>query len=353
MTDTTVQPSGATPRTAPVGACPLCDGTEAPVLFAAPDRLHETPGEFTYRRCAACRTVYQDPRVVGEDLPLCYPGEYGTHVTPPPVSADGATRAGLRELRGAVQAAVQGRPAAGGLGWAGRLLAGNRAVRERAFGGLRDELLPRRPGTPRALDVGCGAGELLARLRLAGYDAQGVEWDPAAAEVGRRTSGCPVQTGDFRAVDLPAGSFDLVVLSHVFEHLDDPRGALRRIHELLAPGGRAVLLYPNPESLGARVFGSAWFNWDPPRHLVIPPGRALAAAARRAGLAVVRLSSAAPNVVSDFRHSRAVRAGLTGERLRRPPRAVWDAVGARAEGALRSAGMLAGEEVVLVLQREG
>lgn len=51
------------------------------------------PGVFRYVECGACRTVYQNPRVRDEDLALCYPADYFTHVgslwtpTPAPVKS--------------------------------------------------------------------------------------------------------------------------------------------------------------------------------------------------------------------------------------------------------------------------
>jgi SAM-dependent methyltransferase len=43
----------------------------------------------------------------------------------------------------------------------------------------------------------------------------------------------------------PSESFDLIILDNVLEHLPDQRGALRRIDELLRPGGVLYLLVPN------------------------------------------------------------------------------------------------------------
>ena len=45
---------------------------------------------------------------------------------------------------------------------------------------------------------------------------------------------------------------DTVVCLNVLEHVRDDAGALRRMHELLAPGGRAVLLVPQ----GPRLYGA-------------------------------------------------------------------------------------------------
>lgn len=349
--------ASAAPRTQPVEACPLCGSPAKTKLFAIPDRLHGTPGEFAYSRCGFCRTVFQDPRVIDEDLPLCYPGDYYTHAAPPAVAeVELPTRhlPGARDtIRNGIIGVVQGQPEPGLAGGLGRVLAGMRRMRERAFyDHVIDELIPPRQGHLRALDIGCGSGKLMVALVRAGWDVEGVEWDPHAAEVARRTSGRPVQEGDFRRLDLPQGAFDLVVLSHVFEHLDDPVGGLRRLRELLAPGGRLVLFYPNPESLEARLFGDAWFPWDPPRHLVLPPGDAVAQAARRVGLKPVRVRTRGHHAAEYSALSTSYRNGQPVRLDRRPDLSRRDKLCAVVERGLTGVGLLAGEELVVTLQRD-
>lgn len=346
-----------TPRTQPVDSCPLCGSRSKKHVFAIPDRLHGTPGEFSYSRCGFCRTVFQDPRVIDEDLPLCYPTDYYTHSAPPAaaeIELPARHLPGARDtVRNNIMQAVQGSPAPGIAGKVGQALAGVRRMRERAFyDHVIDELIPPCPGKLRALDIGCGSGKLMAALVRAGWEVEGVEWDGRAAEVARRTSGRPVQEGDFRLLDLPLGSFDLVVLSHVYEHLDDPVAGLKRLHDLLAPGGRVVLFYPNPESLEARTFGDAWFPWDPPRHLVLPPGDATARAARSVGLTPVRVRTRGHHAAEYSALSTSYRNGQPVRLDVRPDLSLRDKLYAAAERGLTSAGVLAGEELVVTLRRD-
>ncbi|WP_231643951.1 class I SAM-dependent methyltransferase [Mycolicibacterium baixiangningiae] len=54
---------------------------------------------------------------------------------------------------------------------------------------------------------------------------------------------------NIEAIDLPADSVDLVVCSHVLEHVDD-RKALAEMHRILRPGGLALLMFPIVEGWG-------------------------------------------------------------------------------------------------------
>ena len=345
-------------RLLPVTACPACGSPERKELFTAPDRLHGTPGEFRYQRCLGCASVYQDPRVADEDLARCYPETYYTHedheeapwLERPP--ADAGLR-GLRDrLRAATRHAVRGGSDRGWIGLAGRLAARSKNLRARAFyHRLEDVLLPWLPPPARALDVGCGAGQILRELRRAGWDAEGVEWDPGAARVAERSTGCRVWVGDFAELPLPESCYDLVLLSHVFEHLPEPGRALRSLTRLLRPGGRLVLTFPNGASLGSRTYRDCWFAWDPPRHLVIPSARALRRLARDAGLRVRRLTSMARTAAFTSAASRVYQAGAGAGDPERPGIDDRDRRFGRREALLVRLGVLAGEELLAVLEK--
>lgn len=49
---------------------------------------------------------------------------------------------------------------------------------------------------------------------------------------------------DVTALRFPDAHFDLVICSHVLEHVPDDRGALRELHRVLKPGGMGLLLVP-------------------------------------------------------------------------------------------------------------
>ncbi|HEY6639000.1 MAG TPA: methyltransferase domain-containing protein [Solirubrobacterales bacterium] len=49
---------------------------------------------------------------------------------------------------------------------------------------------------------------------------------------------------DISEMDLPDSSFDLILCSHVLEHVPDDRAAMRELRRVLVDGGRALVLVP-------------------------------------------------------------------------------------------------------------
>lgn len=136
------------------------------------------------------------------------------------------------------------------------------------FQGHRARLAARfLPAGGSVLDVGCGNGGFLINMKKLGFQVQGTEWTAhSAARVGAE-HGIAIHAGDLLDLNLSGQSFDLITMWHVLEHVQRPYETLRRIHELLKPGGGVMLAVPNAESRQARNFGTAWLHYDPPRHL--------------------------------------------------------------------------------------
>jgi SAM-dependent methyltransferase len=144
----------------------------------------------------------------------------------------------------------------------------------------------------RVLDVGCGSGADLARLRDLGWSTEGLEFDHRAAEAAR-LRGLHVREGELSAQRYPSQTFDAVILSHVIEHVHDPVDLLSECSRILRPGGKVVILTPNADSLGHRYFGKHWRGLEVPRHLMIFTSGALGAVVTRAGLVPVQIRTSA------------------------------------------------------------
>jgi SAM-dependent methyltransferase len=190
----------------------------------------------------------------------------------------------------------------------------------------------------------------MSALRRAGWEVEAVEWDPIAARMAREFSRCQVWLGDFRTVDLPRETYDLVVLNHVFEHLDEPVEAVQRIRALLKPNGRAVLVYPNPDALGAKIFGRLWFAWEVPRHLVLVTRDAMAGVSKRGGLSVEHVRTNGSQAALLLAFSRAYQAGRPVNDSA-PDICYLDRAAALLERILVALGFKTGEELIVVLRQ--
>lgn len=96
----------------------------------------------------------------------------------------------------------------------------------------------------RSLEIGCGAGAMLADLARLGWAPAALETSPSARALARELNPDP-------AIDIAAearpewtGAFDLVLCFEVLEHIADDGGALRSWRELLRPGGHLLLSVP-------------------------------------------------------------------------------------------------------------
>ena len=159
---------------------------------------------------------------------------------------DAAVYAGLA-------AHLRGAPPGHYLGTTGAVIArASRLVEPVLAPWLRSLVAERRPR--RVLDVGCGTGVYLTHAATAGgpeLTGLGVDLDATVVDLARQrlaTAGLAerfdVRHADVRTVQLPAASFDLVLLfQNVYYFAEDERpGLLRRLHGLLAPGGALLLV---------------------------------------------------------------------------------------------------------------
>ena len=99
----------------------------------------------------------------------------------------------------------------------------------------------------RVLEIGCGLGTDGVQFAKAGAEYTGVDLTQAAVDLARRNfelhglSG-RFQTADAENLDFPEASFDVVYSHGVLHHTPDTARAIREVHRVLRPGGRAVVM---------------------------------------------------------------------------------------------------------------
>lgn len=109
-------------------------------------------------------------------------------------------------------------------------------------------LAPRVPPEGRTLlDVGSGLAVFPVRMREAGWRTVALDPDPRAAAHARDTVGVEAVCADFMDAE-GIGTFSLVTLNKVVEHVADPRGMLARARSFLVEGGHVYVEVPDGTS---------------------------------------------------------------------------------------------------------
>ena len=182
----------------------------------------------------------------------------------------------------------------------------SKAPRERGYGDYRgdeelylrtfrrrfERLAPQLPRSGRALEVGCAAGFSLRVLEQRGFEVFGIEPSAAIrAQAVQHFAPERIHAGTLDDCTFEDGSFDLIVLWDVIEHLCDPLRALRRLHGLLAAEGRLLIETQNIDALAARVLGRRWTHFKHDEHLLHFSPATLRRALEQSGFELLTLTS--------------------------------------------------------------
>ena len=244
-------------ETRSLDSCLACGSRQ---IAPAAMRYEWQGGQFPAGYCAACGMLFLRVQPAGETLARMYSAEY----------FEQDFRCGRSEARSTDEAAFRGEN-----------------------DGLLSRLEPLR-GHARLLEVGCASGLLLKRARERGWEVKGVELSPEAVSHAR-SLGLDIRQGTLHDAQLAAGSFDVVFMGDVLEHVPDCRATLAEVARVLVPGGHAVVRGPITTNSIARraglwlyaLLGREIVLREPPYHLwEFRPG-SLASLAERCGLEVL------------------------------------------------------------------
>lgn len=134
------------------------------------------------------------------------------------------------------------------------------------------------------LDIGSGLGVFCARMKEAGWRCTALDPDPRSAAHARETIGVDAVCADFMQAER-LGTFDLVTLNKVLEHVVDPVAMLARAGDHVAAGGSLYVELPDGEVAAALGPGREEFGIE---HYHAFSMASMCLMAQRAGLAVRR-----------------------------------------------------------------
>lgn len=247
-------------------SCNNCGSTESVLITKGIEHEYDntTDDVFNVVRCNKCGLFYLNPRPDISELKTIYPDSYYAYVLEDKNKGAANKNSALAKARKNV--------------YVSRL--------KKVLG------LCKPVETYRVLDVGCGDGRALNWYReLDGYNVEthGVDFDEQAVEKAR-AAGHHVYTGTFEDAPIPRDYFDLVVATHVIEHVADPKKFAATALAVLKPGGVFLCETPNAESWDAKVFRQQhWGGYHFPRHWVLYTPESIRFMAESIGFIVERI----------------------------------------------------------------
>ena len=129
------------------------------------------------------------------------------------------------------------------------------------------QLLKHYQPTGKLLDVGCATGIFLTQAQNQGYTVRGIDTSSYAIFKAKKLLPTQVTQATLSTAKFRSGSFDVITLFDVFEHLHTPIRDLRTCYRLLKPGGLLVINTGDTASLIVKLQSHHWHFFIPPQHL--------------------------------------------------------------------------------------
>jgi ubiquinone/menaquinone biosynthesis C-methylase UbiE len=154
-------------------------------------------------------------------------------------------------------------------------------------------MLARRYGQrgSRLLEVGSGMGHLVGQLEDT-FQTYGMDLNHWAVkqskDVVQKTH---LQTASAQELPFSDGSFNVIIIKHIVEHLPDPRKAIREIGRVTEAGGTLILATPNLDSLLKPWKGDAWIGYQDPTHISLKPPAEWLSLIKAAGFELIKVFS--------------------------------------------------------------
>lgn len=121
------------------------------------------------------------------------------------------------------------------------------------------------PQPGRVLEIGSSTGLMLQILKKLGWQVLGIEISPKAAEFAKKR-GVPTIMTHFETTKLTEEYFDIIILNHTLEHLENPVKVLGKVNTVLKDGGVLFIDVPNFGGLSARILRGKWSYLLPEEH---------------------------------------------------------------------------------------
>jgi 2-polyprenyl-3-methyl-5-hydroxy-6-metoxy-1,4-benzoquinol methylase len=214
-----------------LGSCPICGQNTSHAFLSCKDYT-VSKSTFEIVECDSCSFAFTNPRPFEKDLGKYYESEeYISH---------------SNTSKGIVSRLYQ-------------------RVRKHTLN-KKLQLINREGKKGMLLDIGCGTGEFLNKVKMDGWKTIGIE--PSLSARKQCIDHFNLDVKDVNELaNLPSKSFDVITMWHVMEHVAHLNERVQKLKELLKPDGVLIVAVPNRNSYDAKYYREFWAAYDLPRHL--------------------------------------------------------------------------------------
>lgn len=232
--------------------CPVCNQSSQ-YDFSSRDLMFGHFERYDYHRCTSCHFIFQYPLPTAEQISTFYPNEYEVYEEQSRLKkVSGLRKSILKKYYGYSHLSTS--TFNDFICFIPKLFYKNYEVHFNSNGNL--------------LDVGCGNGRYLDGMKKLGWQTKGVEFNESAVRV-CKLSGLDVHHGDLFSANFGNDSFDVINVSHVVEHVPNPKELFAEFSRILKKDGTLIIKTPNSEALGRALFNTNWYANDVPRHIYL------------------------------------------------------------------------------------
>lgn len=216
-----------------INTCPLCGGTHLVKKMTCTD-FYASGEQFDLLQCENCGFQFTQGFPVEKEI-----GKY--YETPDYISHSDTKKGMMNELYHLVR---------------------SRMLQKKAQ--LINNITGKTSG--KILDIGTGTGYFSHTMQQKGWQVDAIEKSEQARSFAKKNFNLDIKD-DSGLNDFSSGSFDVITLWHVMEHLEHLNETWERLHELLKDDGCLVVAVPNCSSYDAQKYKEFWAAYDVPRHL--------------------------------------------------------------------------------------
>ena len=221
--------------------CIVCKNKKFKFIFSDYDHyIGSTKKKFSLLKCVKCELITIHPKILESEFDTYYPKDYKQYIIDKKIK--NYPQVNIKKIR-------------------------NFIINLFKIDKVKNELDMIKDLNKKYLDFGSGNGRHLSYIK-----AQYPKWNLYGYDKSKFAKN-NLRKNNFNSIDnledITDNYFDIINLSSVIEHLEDPSKYMALLKNKLSKNGIIIIKTPNWKSLGRIFFTRNWINYDIPRHMYI------------------------------------------------------------------------------------